>query len=358
MASSSLDLNKILRQFYGDKVAISSRSAERARNLLYVVTQDLLEVFRETDDRFSQFYYAGSAFDRVQVANSSKNDFDLPMAINGKNHVVIDDVIPGHARVRPVDPADPYFKGFLDDQGYILPQKLLTSKMMSLVHHATNKLNKMYAEEGMDTFISQPSLNGPALQLSISRGSQCISVDIVPSIKMSEDDRYVAKPYKDSANGAMELPSGVNSSTLWRKSYSVEERKLLCTIDAGGGCRKQLLRILKAMRNEDPTLKGLTSYHLKTLLLHENAKLRDKSDWAKEKLGERFMGLLDSLKQSLEPWGTLPNYFIPAVDLYAGMSSVTRQNIQGRVSHLLNSDQERSKVLQTDYKGPPGMHAQ
>ena len=348
LSDSKQDLNKALRHYHNAKAAIPTGKATEAREIMQTVSQDLLKYFKENDSRICQLYYAGSAYDGVLVANSPNNDFDIPVAIDGRKNVIIDDVIPGHVRISPTISDDSYFKRFLDDEGYVLTKKIQESKMFSLVQKAADFLNRMYR----DIFIDPPILNGPAIQLNIVRGGRKISVDLVPAIKMSETERYVAKSFKIFEDEPR-LPRGVDSNTLWRRSYSVEEKNLFSTIDADGGCRKQLLHILKAMRNEDPTLKGLTSYHLKTLLLHENKKLGSQCDWAQDKLGERFMGLLDSLKQSLG--GTLPNYFIPEVDLYNGMSSIKRENIQGRVKRLINSQQELSKVLQTDYKGPPGM---
>nr|XP_006813319.1 PREDICTED: protein mab-21-like 1-like [Saccoglossus kowalevskii] len=188
------------------------------------------------------------------------------------------------------------------------------------------------------------SAHGPAVQVDLtpprSTGLACdISVDLVPTLRIREDAHYVAKPYKSYAEIHTPLPC--DSQLLWRQSFSKSERAILKKIDGDGGCRKDCCRILKSIRNEDPTLRALTSYHLKTALLHECDIVKD---WDKNKLDQRFLGMLGSLaKYSREK--SLPHYFVPELNLMEGYKNSTLDNIHGRLSRLQNSPLERSKLL-------------
>ena len=103
---------------------------------------------------------------------------------------------------------------------------------------------------------------------------------------------------------------------LWRYSFSAAEKKLFLHADHGeaSSCRKQVLRILKALK-EELNLQPLKSYHLKTMLFYECEAVPRPVDWSFDRLSERFMGLL----QRLEDWllqSRCPHYFIKDFNLF------------------------------------------
>lgn len=103
---------------------------------------------------------------------------------------------------------------------------------------------------------------------------------------------------------------------LVRYSFSEAEKKLF---NNGGhhedsSCRKQVLRILKALRKQQ-NLGPLNSYHLKTVLLHECEAHPDPSQWTHEKLSERFIGLLQRLENCLRQFNC-PHFFIKHLNLF------------------------------------------
>jgi len=131
--------------------------------------------------------------------------------------------------------------------------------------------------------------HGPAVQMDVMEMSSGIiltkklySVDMVPTIQTEgadgEDEYYVAKPIKGRRARAR---ASLNS---WRQSFSLEEKALLSTLDKDNGCRKQVLRILKVMRNRES---WLTSYHFKAALLYMAVELEDPEDWRDEHIGRR-----------------------------------------------------------------------
>jgi len=101
-----------------------------------------------------------------------------------------------------------------------------------------------------------------------------------------------------------------------RYSFSEAEKKLF---NKGGhrgegSCRKQVLRILKALR-KGLNLGPLNSYHLKTVLLYECEANPDPSQWSHEKLSERFLGILQRLENCLSNQHC-PHYFIEHLNLF------------------------------------------
>ena len=74
------------------------------------------------------------------------------------------------------------------------------------------------------------------------------SVDMVPAIEIprgnGKSDYYVAKSIKGLSR----------PRNTWRQSFSLEEKKRLVTADDGNGCRKQVFRVLKVIRNREPGL--------------------------------------------------------------------------------------------------------
>ena len=101
-----------------------------------------------------------------------------------------------------------------------------------------------------------------------------------------------------------------------RYSFSEAEKKLF---NKGGhheegSCWKQVLRILKALR-KGLRLGPLNSYHLKTVFLYECEANPDPSQWSREKLSERFLGILQRLENCLCNQNC-PHYFIKHLNLF------------------------------------------
>lgn len=103
---------------------------------------------------------------------------------------------------------------------------------------------------------------------------------------------------------------------LWRYSFSGAEKTLFLKGGQGeaSSCRKQVLRILKALK-EELELHPLTSYHLKTLLFYECEENPHHRHWSFNRLGERFMGLLQRLESCLSQ-RHCPHYFIRELNLF------------------------------------------
>src|SRR6218665_4147817 len=92
----------------------------------------------------------------------------------------------------------------------------------------------------------------------------------------------------------------------WRRSFSIEEKEKILRADGNNGCRKKVLRILKVIKNREPGLAPLTSYHLKTALLWEMDEMRN--NWSEDDLVQKLIGILGQLEKRLTA-GNLPHYF-------------------------------------------------
>ena len=103
---------------------------------------------------------------------------------------------------------------------------------------------------------------------------------------------------------------------FWRFSFSAAEKKLFLLEGHGEAspCRKQVLRILKALR-EELHLHPLTSYHLKTILLHECEAYPHPNQWRYDSLSGRFLSFLQRLEDCLRQFNC-PHYFMTHLNLF------------------------------------------
>ena len=121
---------------------------------------------------------------------------------------------------------------------------------------------------------------------------------------------------------------------LWRFSFSTAEKKLFLKGGHGeaSSCRKQVLRILKALK-EELSLHPLKSYHLKTLLLYECEAYPHSWEWSFGCLSERFLGLLFKLEGCLRQ-KKCPHYFIRNFNLFEPFSNQSCLNLAGRIKQI------------------------
>jgi hypothetical protein len=135
--------------------------------------------------------------------------------------------------------------------------------------------------------------HGPAVQMDVYKDDfkqqKFFSVDMVPTFELG-NRRYVSKPLKE----------GNHSDVAWRQSFSVEEKNKLMNIDADNGCRKQVLRVLKVLRNRSPELRVLESCHLKRALFQMIDEKPSKYNWMFDRLGVRTIETLEKIESQLK----------------------------------------------------------
>ena len=185
--------------------------------------------------------------------------------------------------------------------------------------------------------------HGPAIQIDVNylrpTSGKFYSVDMVPTIQIpignGKYEYYVPKPIKDAWG----------PQNAWRRSFSLDEKERLANIDQDQGCRKQVLRVLKVLRNREPGLQLLTSYHFKTVLFRKTDELCQPGQWSYECLGQRLMDMIAQIEKELGE-RVMPHYFLRGVNLLDGMSEIAIINLQQRLKHLKNSKPEMMKLLQ------------
>ena len=142
----------------------------------------------------------------------------------------------GHLHPKNPD-AEAKFKS-VSEKGEIVPIRV-RSKFHSELQKWLNKRQtdtpKLHGE--IKIFYS-----GPAVRATVYRnGKEWYFVDLVPAYEVNNGQKkeiYVAKPRG-------------NDDTLWRHSFSVDEKKRLVNIDGpDNGCRKKIVRILKVSCEE------------------------------------------------------------------------------------------------------------
>lgn len=160
----------------------------------------------------------------------------------------------------------------------------------------------------------------------------------------------VQEIYRDGCHLVAKQPKGQNlpeqeKGFLWRYSFSSAEKKLF--LQGGHGeassCRKQVLRILKALKDE-LHLQPLKSYHLKTMLLYECEANPLPQQWSSACLGDRFLGLLKRLEKCLN-FSNCPHYFIKNFNLFEMLNHQKRLELAERVRRIISQPEEVLKRL-------------
>lgn len=103
----------------------------------------------------------------------------------------------------------------------------------------------------------------------------------------------------------------------WHLSlYPWETQRLVQLDTADDGCRRQTVKILKAVCRLNPALRALEAAPLTSLVLHLSDS---ESDWSQDGLHVRFQQCITELIGYLEQ-GVLHSYFKPAVNLLSNLS--------------------------------------
>ncbi|KAJ7369963.1 hypothetical protein OS493_035134 [Desmophyllum pertusum] len=193
---------------------------------------------------------------------------------------------------------------------------------------------------GYERIVTDVKSQGPAVTLKIiNSNGRKYSVDLTLAIikdktwpRVAEEWRtrrrngwpnqsLVNKICQDGCHLVAKQPKGHDvpeheKGCFWRFSFSAAEKNLFLHGGQGeaSSCQKQVLRILKALRDE-LNLEPLKSYHLKTMLFYECEANPHPSQWLSTCLSDRFLGLLRRLENCLLQLNC-PHYFIHNLNLF------------------------------------------
>lgn len=336
---NSADFNDAVQRFH-DKYAREPR--EKIAEAMKIHRSFMLEIERHFQRRGICQYleYTGSSYEGVKVRKSSEDDdleFDVMMIINrhsyNLNALKIEDK-PGYAwlqlhKEHQASPGLNKVLGYWDIFGVFTGQKYVDAyKTMDVFE---SELQKCINDSTQMKGTVKLRRHGPAIQLDVHPdsgvllwGPRLFSVDIVPTYSVG-GELYVSKPIKGEC-----MPNDMT----WRISYSLEEKSKL------HGSYKNVLRVLKVLRNRESGLAKLTSYHLKTAVFYHMVYRYEDSDT----IGKRLLAVLGILEHYLGS-GNFPHYFIPEINLLSSISNSTRSNIQQRIKRLRTSRKNLEAIL-------------
>ena len=186
--------------------------------------------------------------------------------------------------------------------------------------------------------MSLKASNSTSVKVCMSKQSKALEVQLVPTFQLGSE--YFVPPSSQPSY----LPVGVVQDTAWIKSYTLMQKALLKDMDKDHGCRRSLFKVVSTVLHKEATFSPLTSFHLKMGLLWYN---KTTSDWGQDSLAEHFTGFVTFLRDALQK-KEIQHFWIQELNLLTKISPKTLQNMYTRLSRILNSEQERSKVLNID----------
>lgn len=278
--------------------------------------------------------YTGSVYEGLKTEAADEVDVMVVLRTNRQEITVEPTPFPGYARLK-VEPISSCFRKYANSEGYIEPKRLRDTWFYSLVTQAVATFNSKFLFSDVRLVVRY---HGPAVQIDIKISDKVLlSTDLVPCFHLPSDEYYVAKPYSGGRYVSQ-------ADLLWRQSFSLKEKAKLQHMDIDGGCRHELLRIVKTLVKKQRTSLGkLESYHLKMAFKHY---IDDEPySWnGRESLGEHFRGFLQKVQGYLETT-TLPHYWLSGVNLIEDIDQKALAAMAGRIRRILNSDIELNTVL-------------
>ena len=334
-------LIKKLRRFSEEYVKIPKDDMDRSRELVTsYIEKQVIEYCRQESTALPilRLEYTGSVYEGLKTEAADEVDV---MVVLGtcQDFNVKDSEIPGYVRL--MAGTDSQFRKYLSPEGYIVPELLRNGWFTSRVAKAVNAFNNTY---NSDVRLKM-RYHGPAIQIDIHcrrTGEKLLSTDLVLCFTAighsTECDYYVAKPF--SLGRARR-----KTKLLWRRSFSLKEKAVLQHMDRDGGCRHELLRIVKTLvRRPRASLGKLTSYHLKTAFMHYMEE--NPNNWDGENsLEEHFLGFLREVRMYLEK-SYLPHYWLPSINLFENIRPVVVAHMTARVKSLLRRKSKMNKLLE------------
>ena len=313
------DLTPILHAFETKIAQSLSSGTSRAKAVQQIVEQQLMALLKKDGSLpYREIYYQGSAYEKLMVYGP---EFDLAVLIDMGECVVTKTSNPLQTKLT--------FTTYKTTK-----QNLLNTFHLSL-KQALREINKSGKKE---RFYLANNENSPAFEVNVYHddpqmgGKLWYTFDLVPTLAVRPKGEFREVRY---------FARQSDEDELWTIDTAADEKEALKNIDRDGGCRKQSIRILKALRDYSPELNAIPSFVFKTLLLAENKK--SGLDWRQSALGDRVRGLLQSLQDALQR-GQLYEVYNPTVNVMSRIKSPYRENVERRINSLLNQGDRKSVV--------------
>jgi len=176
----------------------------------------------------------------------------------------------------------------------------------------------------------------------VASDDESVRVNLIASCAVSSrpgDVTYVvARPYTYDLDAS--------SDVLWRLSTIERESRILDQMDRSDrGARRKAYRVLKALVKVEPALAGLSSYHVRTAVLHAFDSVVDLTPrWQRHSVVTAFRDMLAELAGRLTD-GHLPHFFFRHYDLLEGVPPRNVIRWRDRLCCLVSNPAEVERVL-------------
>ncbi|KAM4703753.1 LOW QUALITY PROTEIN: inositol 1,4,5-trisphosphate receptor-interacting protein [Rhinophrynus dorsalis] len=329
----------VLAIFYDQYIRFATSDAARTREFVEGFADDLLEALRsvcnrDADMEVEDSMCVGSMYENWRVIKPLVCDLIVPFAppepyqFKCQPWVTDHSIAPdkqGYGTIRVCGPDD-------ETKGCVCDKTKLGEDMLCLLHSTKNKKvvnrdidllcskNTDYLDTSqvMKWFqsavtkawskishkyefdLSFSHLDSPgALRVKFKSG-KIISFNVTPVVQYEDTDLYFVSHFPSTAG-----PHDSSSSIHWILSFAIYERRFLKDITKSlpdNSCHLSCLQIMTFLHSKQCHLtgpSGLTSYHLKTVLLHLLLS-RPFSDWDIVKLEDRLRDMFKTRKCLLE----------------------------------------------------------
>ncbi|XP_014329150.1 mitochondrial dynamics protein MID51 isoform X1 [Xiphophorus maculatus] len=314
---SVLTLQERLQQYYSSRVVLAPHEVEKAQSLALDICTEIQGFLhsRHPDMPLGEMNLGGSLLDDLQVVSADHACLLVPLHLEPS----LWRLIPGeetllthplHWMVRRIN-LEYFPRGHSYWDRYLVGGYLSAETVVNMFSKAVMETaNWPSISSTLDCQV-RPVLGGPELRLEIRPESEAESsnqplfISMLPVLREG-DVVLTAQPQLTSP--------WVNA---WHLSLYPWETRRLAQLDAGdAGCRRLMLKILKAVCKLSPPLRHLQAAPLTNLILHLSDS---ESDWSKNSLDVRFQQCITELIGHLEQ-EALHSYFKPAVNLLNGLS--------------------------------------
>ncbi|XP_033116348.1 cyclic GMP-AMP synthase-like [Anneissia japonica] len=332
-----------LRRYYRDYVAIPVDKRYRAFEVVEDIKNSLQKFVQDeskTNYTFGDIMPQGSSYEGLKVVEPNEFDLLLPLILKDSEWRSTEAAgseyhAPGYVFIRKcISNTKTPYDDAIDNDVYLSPIEI-KRKMQSIVQRAVKKLDFPNVQR---VTLRE---SGPALTLEViydddDYGSRKMFIDIVPSMNI-RNKLFVAKRHPESDQYQNRTYHNIFNN-LWRVSFSEKEKEIIREMDGERECRRTCLKILKTiqLKKGSSQLGMLSSYHLKTCMLHLNA---DKSigSWHQDNLDDRFKDLLMKLIQFLKE-EKMPSFSDRNIDLFSTYNTIQLQNIRDWLERKVRSD--------------------
>lgn len=326
-----------LDMFYDSLLEVRPEVIERTHDVVTSFVEYLLPRLKKLGNKLGfkilDVIYAGSTFDDTYAVNIREIDLFI---LFKKPPTALHNMSPGYKYIplkkyvkKDGSPPDPFRFGRSVDGMYLSPV-VVAQNIHSLIERAL----RLHSYAELQDFLLQDGCSPSVVILK-----KKYKLNLTPAAYLESDRVFlVTRPYCFDENP--------QSDAIWRMSHIFKERMIISRMDkADRGVRRKAYRLLKALVKVEPTLEGLNTYHLKTVLLNTFDDTVDHIlRWQRDSVDTCFTVMLKQLELALSH-KHLPNFFIKDQNLFSNMNPRVLNRLSARVSYLIGNQNELLRVL-------------